>query len=479
MLGVYNYTVILTYAGMIIGFTGILLATQGDLRAALICLVIAGVCDMFDGTLASTMKRTAKEKRFGVQIDSFSDLVCFGVLPALIVWYAAGRSAFVIASCDVYMLCTLIRLAWFNVDEEERQRLESGPRRFYHGLPVTMAALVFPALMAAGHIFSWPIRWIAPILLLVMSCLFLTPFKIRKPRFNRQAADDAICGESDGEASEGRIVKESGGVIFLYGSAVGHALLRLMLSAPVQRAVVRFLSSGASRPWIGTYARNHNIKLEQGSAYRSFRDFFCRKIEKDDVDLTPDHLISPCDGWLCAFPISSDKSFIIKGIRYQLDELLLDTDSAQLFSEGDCLIIRLTPSDYHRYCYIDSGLQKENKYIEGTLHSVQPAALERYPVYTLNRRCRTIFQTDNFGTVAQIEVGAMAVGGIVNHHENCRVQKGDEMGYFDFAGSTIVLLFQKDRIRLLPQLQSSLNDEEEVRVEYGKQIGTALPREDI
>ena len=86
MLGIYNYTVILTYLGMLSGFAGILFLLNGNVRGALICLMISGVCDMFDGKVASTKKdRTRSEKRFGIQIDSLSDLICFGVLPALIV----------------------------------------------------------------------------------------------------------------------------------------------------------------------------------------------------------------------------------------------------------------------------------------------------------------------------------------------------------------------------------------------------------
>ena len=90
MLGIYNYTVILTYFGMLVSFTGLTFAIQGDLRTALTCLMISGVCDMFDGKIASTMERTAREKRFGIQIDSLSDLICFGVLPAVITWRLSG-----------------------------------------------------------------------------------------------------------------------------------------------------------------------------------------------------------------------------------------------------------------------------------------------------------------------------------------------------------------------------------------------------
>ena len=129
MLGVYNYTVILTYIGMLTGLAGIGLALRGGLPWALLCLLLAGLFDMFDGTIASTKKdRTPQEKRFGVQIDSLSDLVCFGVLPAAIVFAAAHGRAVAAVVSGLYALCALIRLAWFNVDEEERQDTAAGGR---------------------------------------------------------------------------------------------------------------------------------------------------------------------------------------------------------------------------------------------------------------------------------------------------------------------------------------------------------------
>ena len=103
MLGIYNYTVILTYLGMLSGFAGILFLLNGNVRGALICLMISGVCDMFDGKVASTKKdRTRSEKRFGIQIDSLSDLICFGVLPALIVYSVGRRTWLRAAACGAY-----------------------------------------------------------------------------------------------------------------------------------------------------------------------------------------------------------------------------------------------------------------------------------------------------------------------------------------------------------------------------------------
>lgn len=182
LLGVYNYTVILTYFGMLTAYTGITLALHGDLHGALVCLMLAGVCDMFDGKIASTKAdRTLREKRFGIQIDSLSDLICFGALPAVIVYTVSSGSDLNFYISGLYLLCALIRLAWFNVDEEERQNTETGSRSVYYGLPVTTAALIIPALMGLGQMWNWPLDRLGPAALLVMGGAFLTPFRLKKP----------------------------------------------------------------------------------------------------------------------------------------------------------------------------------------------------------------------------------------------------------------------------------------------------------
>ena len=117
------------------------------------------------------------------------------------------------------------------------------------------------------------------------------------------------------------------------------------------------------------------------------------------------------------------------------------------------MILRLCANDYHHYCYIDDGFQGRNHFVKGLLHSVQPIALENAPVYRQNRRMWTILDTVNFGKVAQIEIGALLVGGIVNDHENVMMRKGAEMGHFELIGSTIVLLFKKGHIDLLPEFK--------------------------
>lgn len=181
MIGFYNYTVILTYLGTVSGFTGITYVLSGDIRAALICLMISGFCDMFDGKIASTRKRTPQEKRFGIQIDSLSDLICFGLLPGIIGFQCSPKGALHILISSMFLLCALIRLAWFNVDEEERQVKEDCIRKAYLGLPVTSTALLMPLFMGCAKLMGLPLGPVSSALLISLGTAFLLPFHLKKP----------------------------------------------------------------------------------------------------------------------------------------------------------------------------------------------------------------------------------------------------------------------------------------------------------
>ena len=181
LLGYYNYTVVLTYIGMMIGLQGIIAAMNGDTNAGLICLMLAGVCDMFDGAIASTKKRNADEKCFGIQIDSLSDLICFGVLPGIILCRQTGNHIIVHMIVTLFVLCTLIRLSYFNVDEQNRQRVTEGRREFYYGLPVTTIAVSLPLFFAIADQFGTSRSIVGMMTLITSGILFLVPFKLRKP----------------------------------------------------------------------------------------------------------------------------------------------------------------------------------------------------------------------------------------------------------------------------------------------------------
>lgn len=188
MIGFYNYTVILTYISLLSGVCGIWLSIDGHPLLAMLCLLFCGLCDMFDGRIARTKKdRTASEQKFGIQLDSLCDIVCFGAFPAINVivwcqnaWYAYPVGAF-------YVLAGVIRLAYFNVMEEERQESGNRTHLVYAGLPITTAAMIFPVCfcfsgLAEQHMPLFRTALCA--IMLVTALLFITPIRVRKPRFS-------------------------------------------------------------------------------------------------------------------------------------------------------------------------------------------------------------------------------------------------------------------------------------------------------
>ena len=195
MIGFYNYTVILTYVSLLISTVGIFMAPSHP-AAALLCLILSGVCDLFDGKIARTRKTsTDEEKRVGIQIDSLCDVICFGVLPAVIAISHASiapippRGSIIAFLAGLYVLCGLIRLAYFNVTEETRQASEGGCRSHYLGVPITTAAMVFPLtyvvsrhLLRLGGIAATLSAWVCPAFLLITAVAFILPVKVKKPR---------------------------------------------------------------------------------------------------------------------------------------------------------------------------------------------------------------------------------------------------------------------------------------------------------
>lgn len=181
LLGYYDYTVILTYCGMLFAFYGILLALRESYWGAVFCLMLAGICDMFDGSVAATKTRDDSEKRFGIQIDSLSDLISFGVLPGIFIYIISDKNALAGLIASLYVLCALIRLAYFNVLEENRQKESTEKRHSYLGIPVTSIAVVLPIVYLLYECRVWKSAVCFPILLGFMGVGFLAPVEIRKP----------------------------------------------------------------------------------------------------------------------------------------------------------------------------------------------------------------------------------------------------------------------------------------------------------
>ena len=152
-------------------------------------------------------------------------------------------------------------------------------------------------------------------------------------------------------------------------------------------------------------------------------------------------------------------------------DLLKNSKRAPDFNGGVCLVFRLCVDDYHRYGYVDDGKIVENNYVPGVLHTVRPIALNRYPVFVQNSREYSVIETNNFGTIAQIEVGALMIGKIKNHQKSGLVKKGREKGMFLYGGSTIVVLLEKDKVDIDEKYFRNTANDIETKVKFGSTIG--------
>lgn len=243
--------------------------------------------------------------------------------------------------------------------------------------------------------------------------------------------------------------KTSGFLSFLYTTSVGRGLLSILVSPAVSQAAGKVMNSGVSALAVPGFIKSHEIDVSEfeKTSFSSYNDFFTRKLKEGarPFEKEDDALISPCDAKLTIYPIMKDSRFWIKQGQYTLKSLLRDEKLAKQFEGGILWQLRLSVDDYHRYIYPVSGRRSHERTIHGVFHTVQPIALENCPVYKENTRKYCLIKTKEFGTVLMMEVGAMMVGRITNHNEAPgNVEAGQEKGYFEFGGSTIILLTKRD-----------------------------------
>lgn len=263
----------------------------------------------------------------------------------------------------------------------------------------------------------------------------------------------------------------------LYGRAAGRLLLKPLTRPGFSRCMGKLLSTRLSRVLIRPFIEKNHIEMSQfePGPFASYNDFFSRRIRPGarPIDGEPGHLISPCDSKLTVLPITPDSRFTLKHTEYTISSLLRDDSLAQAYSGGYCLIFRLTVDDYHRYCYPVDGEKSGQTVIPGVLHTVNPLANDRIPIYKENTREYCLLHSDTFGDLVMMEVGALMVGKIVNHHGAARVFRGQEKGYFQFGGSTIVLLVKAGMALIDRDILANSQNGVETIVRMGERIGCA------
>lgn len=261
----------------------------------------------------------------------------------------------------------------------------------------------------------------------------------------------------------------------LYTKKIGRAFIWVLTRPFITKIGGFYLSRRISKIHIKRFIKKQNINMDEylPQEYKSYNDFFTRpiKLEYRPIEMRPNVLISPADGKVTAYKIGENTSFEIKNSRYTVESILRDKDLADEYRGGWCVIVRLTVDNYHRYCYVDNGTVLKSCYIKGIFHTVNPIAVEEKDVYKENSREYTVIQTENFGMVTQIEVGATMVGRIVNYPVTEPVRKGQEKGKFEFGGSTVVLLLQKDAVAIAEDIVQNTIEGCETLVKMGEPIG--------
>lgn len=246
-----------------------------------------------------------------------------------------------------------------------------------------------------------------------------------------------------------------GGLMFLYKTLTGKLLTNLILKRRfISKSYGRVMDSKRSIKQIPKFIEHYKLDVNEIkrplSSFKSFNDFFIRELKPEarPIDAVADHLISPADSRLMVWDLSKAEQLPVKGYWYKLNDLVKDIQLEQEYADGWCYMYRLAPQDYHRYGYIDNGKQEQVRKIKGILHSVNRIALaETKSVMAKNYRELTVLHTENFGKVIHIEVGALFVGKIVQRHNGAYTfKRGEEKGWFEFGGSTVIQLFKKNAV---------------------------------
>lgn len=233
------------------------------------------------------------------------------------------------------------------------------------------------------------------------------------------------------------------------------------------------------KPFIEKYHVNASEFLKPVDAFKSFNDFFIRELKPSarPIFAGSSTAIIPADGRYYFYEdISKSDGFIVKGKKFSLGKLLMNSNLAKKYKEGSMVLARLCPSDYHRFHFPIDCLPSEFKKISGFLYSVNPIALKRnIHIFSENKRVMTELKSSLFGEVLFLEVGATCVGSIHQTYKPLHYyKKGDEKGYFSFGGSSLILLFEKGKIQFDEDLLYATRNQMEMRCLMGQSMGKLI-----
>lgn len=259
----------------------------------------------------------------------------------------------------------------------------------------------------------------------------------------------------------------------LYNTWYGRVLSKFILLPVFSSMATAKDRRRSSTKKIAPFVERYGINMSdfEDREYNSFSDFFTRSIKpgKRPVDTDVNAVIAPADSKVLCYDIDDDLKFTVKGSIYTPDEITGNCTDISSYAGGKALVFRLSMDDYHHYCFIDSGRVLSSNEIKGKLHTVSSIS-SKHKIYKENHRIVNVLDTDHFGKVIYIEVGALLVGRIKNNGIK-QFEKGQEKGYFEQGGSTTVLFFEKDKIKVDDDIAKMSGNGIETKVKMGERIG--------
>jgi phosphatidylserine decarboxylase len=266
-----------------------------------------------------------------------------------------------------------------------------------------------------------------------------------------------------------------------YGNPLGKISLEAFVKRPFfSKWYGRRMSTPESAarvlPFIARYGLDPADFAEKPESYRSFNEFFYRKLKREarPIDPDPASVVFPADGRHLGFERASEIAGVfVKGQQFDLPALLGDAALAARYADGALILSRLCPVDYHRFHFPAAGVPGETHVIDGPLFSVNPIALRQKLAYLwTNKRTLTALKTERFGTVLCLEIGATCVGTIAQtFRPGVAVAKGAEKGYFAFGGSSTLTLFQPGVVKLEDDLITHSAKHTELYARIGSRMG--------
>ena len=268
---------------------------------------------------------------------------------------------------------------------------------------------------------------------------------------------------------------------FLYGKRIGKWINTLVSRFPLISSLFGWWQKGSWTkrnvvPFIQSYQMDPSEFLSPPDSFHSFNDFFIRRLKPESRPINQEEEIAvlPADARYLFYPnIAQTDGYVVKGKKFSLQALLQNAELADRYSRGSMVIARLCPTDYHRFHFPIDSLPGKPRLINGALYSVNPIALRKnIHIFSENKRTITTLQTEKFGEVLFIEVGATNVGSIhQTYTADSLCRKGDEKGYFSFGASSIILLFEPRTIIFDEDLQKASKQRIEIRGLMGQSMG--------